>query len=217
MLGKPASKPHGVERSIDYSCFGDPHRLVLRQLLAAMRIQAQAKAKEDASRAGHEGAAERHIVCFDIGAGSGAATEYLVAQLQQPPAPSMWEVYGVDVWELGAGYYPASLLEFGHAELASHFSGSAGGSDGDGVATYSQFCANFWEEENVTPARFPDDFFVRKIQYFGVVPSLVYVDCDLHCERMTRLLHTMWDGVSGWGANPNPPILAGARECAGVC
>ena len=199
-MGPAGDVPPTAVKAIDYSCFGDPHRLVLRQLVEALKLAARAKEKEDAARPGAAAAAERQLVCFDIGAGSGAATEYLAARLCAPPSAGLWEVYGVDLWELGAGYYPASLREFGHDALAAHFEGAAATAAGPPLPGYTQFSANFSGEENVTAARYPADFFIQRIQHFGVVPALVYIDADTHGDRMSRLLALMFDPPGGWGA-----------------
>jgi ribosomal protein S18 acetylase RimI-like enzyme len=207
VIGPPEERPaHLRPRPLDDSFFGEPHRTVLRQVAAAIQGELDARARWEEKHRDGEVEAEREAVCWDVGAGEGAATAFLLSQL--PTAA----VYAVDMWH--AGYYADSLREFGHEALADAYArryaapaapaaaaaaaaavasdaGAAGASSSGGGASidpYLQFCVNFWEEERVTPVRYPDLVGVGQLAGSGIEPALVYVDADLHAPQLRAVL-----------------------------
>lgn len=179
--------------AIDNTFFREPHRLLVRQLVASImattrgrQLQELQQHRREVERAALRGEEPRHvealdhsIVCVDIGAGLGGATAYLLEQLRARAAASAASVpavsapsvsiYAVDLWELGNTYYADSLREFGNPSALCAAPAAR--------ATHEQFCANFWADDDaVFPARYPDDAFVARLSSLGIVPALVYID-----------------------------------------
>lgn len=91
------------------------------------------------------------------------------------------------------------------AASSSASSGAAGGAGGAGgcvddfpldgapdraaAVAFARFRQTVWEQqERVVPLRFPDLLGLRRLHDLDVGPSLIYIDGDLHAERLAPLL-----------------------------
>jgi hypothetical protein len=83
-LGKPDSRP-ACARAISTAWFGDAHARLLRQLVDAVVRSAVGREKQMVSF--HREAAEPSpVVIFDVGCGTGAATEFFMGALERATA-----------------------------------------------------------------------------------------------------------------------------------
>lgn len=108
-----------LARHINSAWFGEPHKRMMRQLLHAAKRAV--KSREVQMQHHSDGAAESRVVVFDVGCGTGAVTEFVMNEMEAPPLVMGYEVYGIDLFDLGGGYYPSTLREFGHDELAEQY------------------------------------------------------------------------------------------------
>ena len=123
VIGKSAERPN-LARNIQTEWFGEAHKRVLSQLLEGAMRSARQRDHQMATY-NKEGAAQTSVVIYDVGCGTGAVTEYCVAQMEASPHPLPYEVYGVDLFDLGLNYYRETLAEFGQEALADVHTASA--------------------------------------------------------------------------------------------
>jgi len=167
---QPDEKPTGLAPFIDESFFRDPHKLVLGQCMQGVAAGARALAEHDMK---NRGSSDRQVTLLDVGAGTGAATRFLLEEGRKllhaalpAGAVASVSVYSVDAWH--RSYYSTSLRAAGATAAADALDAAAYNSSAalaafaaaptpDVTVTpatgrgFEQFCINFWGVPEVTP------------------------------------------------------------------
>lgn len=211
------AKP-GLAKKIDGSFFLPSHQLVVSQLLRCARQQylstrdtmrARLIARGTDPAEADEEASRMAFTVVDLGAGTGAVTQYVVDH-----APEA-EVQAMDLWHLGARYYAEQLRLYGHDGKAAAFekgfcnSGNASSGRDAPVDPFTQFCANFWGHERVFPCLFPAAGGIATLQYQEIVPWLLWIDADLQYHHLKTCLDFCWK--FGW-ADPAGELVSTRRR-----
>lgn len=221
-LGFPMTRPRGIDVDIDDAYFGEEHKRILEQVLKVTNSYFASNRKRQMASLVRSGMTEeeaeleigiRFPIYFDIGAGTGAATKFLLEKGYE-----MCQIFSIDIWDLHGDYYKEQLLALQHTGLADNFSRRKekvkkmmqreyGIQDADEDASseakeesfvvqnpsYTQFCVNFWEHQNaVIPMNYPAWFGLSLLVNNGIFPSVIYIDADLSIEYLSILFRRIY-------------------------
>eukprot|EP01138_Halocafeteria_seosinensis_P009470 gb/GECG01009678.1/.p1 GENE.gb/GECG01009678.1/~~gb/GECG01009678.1/.p1 ORF type:complete len:584 (+),score=70.55 gb/GECG01009678.1/:1-1752(+) len=205
-IGFPESRPILKKaKFIDYSQFGDAH-----QLVGCLGSSSDSFFVVVASFLALQ--VLKHLLfrntkyIWDVGAGLGATTEFLVDHTNKvqrsTPEEERAQVFAVDLWNKD---FIVRLYEhFGCNDTAEAYRNLEG-------SVLDRFCSNFSSDRStedgyckdfshrITPVNYPAFHAVGKMAHLGVYPELIYVDCDLEYSRLKNLLVLIMDKV--WNRN----------------
>jgi Ankyrin repeats (3 copies)/WW domain len=180
------------------SPLSDAVKLILKQVLgeakAKLKVRNHAKKKAAISQnLDTEFLTEQPMVIFDVGAGMGISTEFLLDECKASPNEvSTTEVYAIDLWD--EAYWTGTLREFGHENVASALESlevkDASGNILHSSISYESFC--FFEHENsfsVTPVEMASTYAIEKLSYLEITPTLIYFDGDYHYKQVKDSLN----------------------------